>query len=54
MPKSKSTLHKPVHNQTALTALFVALAAFFFTFNTAVESERTAASVVDQVVVVAE
>ena len=44
---SKSTLHTSVHNQTALSALFVALAVFFFSFNTAIQSERAAASAID-------
>jgi hypothetical protein len=48
---SKSALHQPVKNEHALLAVFMALAAFFFTFNTAVESERAAASASEQVIV---
>jgi hypothetical protein len=48
---SQSALHKPVKNEHALLALFMALAAFFFTFNSVVETDRTAASASEQVIV---
>ncbi len=44
-------LHKHVHNQTAFMAIFVALAVFFFSYNSAVQAERTAASMTQQVIV---
>ncbi len=48
-----SALQREVKNEHALMAIFVALAAFFFAYNGAVQGERTLASVTDQVVVVA-
>jgi hypothetical protein len=46
-----SALHQPVKNEHALGALFLALAAFFFAFNGAVEGERATASSSAQVIV---
>lgn len=45
-------LHRHVHNRTSLMALFVALSVFFFSYNSAVQAERAAASMTEQVQVI--
>jgi hypothetical protein len=44
-----SGFHKPVKNGSALWAIFLALAAFFFTFTSAVRGEQAAADLLSQV-----